>query len=351
MTADQPLVLGIETSCDETGVGLVRGTTLLADAIASSVDEHARFGGVVPEVASRAHLEAMVPTVRRGLRDRRRRAERRRRDRGHRGSGSRRCAARRRGGGEGARALARQAALRREPPRGARRGRPAPARSAARADDGAARVRRPLVAPARARRHERRRVRSAPRSTTPRARRSTRSRGVLGLPFPGGPHIDRVAKDGAIEIDFPRGLTSGRDMAAAPLRLLVQRSQDGGGALGRGARGERRAGAGGRRRGVVPGGGRRRADPQGGARLRGARRRAPRRRRRGRGELAAARAWPRSVATRRESSCACPRPGLCTDNGAMVAALGAEMVEQGAVAGLAGPPGRLVDARHAGERS
>ncbi len=58
-----PLVLGIETSCDETGVGLVRGHTLLADAVASSVDEHARFGGVVPEVASRAHLEAMVPTI------------------------------------------------------------------------------------------------------------------------------------------------------------------------------------------------------------------------------------------------------------------------------------------------
>ena len=52
--ADQPLVLGIETSCDETGVGLVRGRELLADAVASSVDEHARFGGVVPEVASRA---------------------------------------------------------------------------------------------------------------------------------------------------------------------------------------------------------------------------------------------------------------------------------------------------------
>lgn len=62
-----PLVLGIESSCDETGVGLVRGHQLLADAVASSVDEHARFGGVVPEVASRAHLEAMVPTVRRAL--------------------------------------------------------------------------------------------------------------------------------------------------------------------------------------------------------------------------------------------------------------------------------------------
>jgi N6-L-threonylcarbamoyladenine synthase len=63
--SDEPLVLGIETSCDETGVGVVRGHSLLADAVASSVDEHARFGGVVPEVASRAHLEAMVPTVER----------------------------------------------------------------------------------------------------------------------------------------------------------------------------------------------------------------------------------------------------------------------------------------------
>ncbi|GAA1954355.1 tRNA (adenosine(37)-N6)-threonylcarbamoyltransferase complex transferase subunit TsaD [Kitasatospora viridis] len=65
--ADEPLVLGIETSCDETGVGIVRGTTLLADAVASSVNDHARFGGVVPEIASRAHLEAMVPTIQRAL--------------------------------------------------------------------------------------------------------------------------------------------------------------------------------------------------------------------------------------------------------------------------------------------
>ena len=65
--SDEPLVLGIETSCDETGVGIVRGHTLLADALASSVDEHARFGGVVPEVASRAHLEAIVPTMQRAL--------------------------------------------------------------------------------------------------------------------------------------------------------------------------------------------------------------------------------------------------------------------------------------------
>ncbi|HWG01135.1 MAG TPA: tRNA (adenosine(37)-N6)-threonylcarbamoyltransferase complex transferase subunit TsaD [Trebonia sp.] len=58
-----PLVLGIETSCDETGAGLVRGRELLADSVATSMDQHARFGGVVPEVASRAHLEAMVPVL------------------------------------------------------------------------------------------------------------------------------------------------------------------------------------------------------------------------------------------------------------------------------------------------
>jgi len=63
--SDEPLVLGIETSCDETGVGLVRGGTLLVDEVASSVEEQARFGGVVPEVASRAHLEAVLPTLER----------------------------------------------------------------------------------------------------------------------------------------------------------------------------------------------------------------------------------------------------------------------------------------------
>ena len=65
----EPLVLGIETSCDETGVGIVRGYTLLADAVATSVDEHARFGGVVPEVAARAHLESMVPAIDRATRE------------------------------------------------------------------------------------------------------------------------------------------------------------------------------------------------------------------------------------------------------------------------------------------
>ena len=63
MTAHEPLVLGIETSCDETGIGIVRGRKLLSNTIASSMDEHARYGGVVPEVAARAHLEALQPSI------------------------------------------------------------------------------------------------------------------------------------------------------------------------------------------------------------------------------------------------------------------------------------------------
>jgi N6-L-threonylcarbamoyladenine synthase len=59
----EPLVLGIETSCDETGVGIVRGSTLLANSVASSMDEHAKYGGVVPEIAARAHVEALPGVI------------------------------------------------------------------------------------------------------------------------------------------------------------------------------------------------------------------------------------------------------------------------------------------------
>lgn len=67
------IILGIESSCDETGVGIVRlnqetgDSEILADQVASSMEEHARFGGVVPEIASRAHLEAMRPVMRAAL--------------------------------------------------------------------------------------------------------------------------------------------------------------------------------------------------------------------------------------------------------------------------------------------
>jgi N6-L-threonylcarbamoyladenine synthase len=63
------LVLGIETSCDETAVGIVDDRKLLANVISSSVDQHVRFGGVVPEVASRAHLEAMQQVIKQALID------------------------------------------------------------------------------------------------------------------------------------------------------------------------------------------------------------------------------------------------------------------------------------------
>ncbi|RKR20527.1 tRNA (adenosine(37)-N6)-threonylcarbamoyltransferase complex transferase subunit TsaD [Arthrobacter oryzae] len=67
MNRTQPLVLGIESSCDETGVGIVRGTTLLTNTVSSSMEEHVRFGGVIPEIASRAHLDAFVPTLQEAL--------------------------------------------------------------------------------------------------------------------------------------------------------------------------------------------------------------------------------------------------------------------------------------------
>jgi len=58
------LVLGIETSCDETAVGVVEDRfELRSNVIASQIELHAPYGGVVPEVAARAHLEALLPTI------------------------------------------------------------------------------------------------------------------------------------------------------------------------------------------------------------------------------------------------------------------------------------------------
>lgn len=58
-----PLVLGIETSCDETGVAVVEGMSVRSSVLSSQIELHARFGGVVPEVAARAHVEAIRPLV------------------------------------------------------------------------------------------------------------------------------------------------------------------------------------------------------------------------------------------------------------------------------------------------
>ena len=58
------VVLGIETSCDETAAAVVMGgNDVLSSIVSSQIDIHARFGGVVPEVASRAHMEALIPVV------------------------------------------------------------------------------------------------------------------------------------------------------------------------------------------------------------------------------------------------------------------------------------------------
>lgn len=64
-----PIVLGIETSCDETGIAVLDGMEVKSSVLATQVDLHARFGGVVPEVAARAHVEAIRPLVHQALKE------------------------------------------------------------------------------------------------------------------------------------------------------------------------------------------------------------------------------------------------------------------------------------------
>ena len=325
--SDQPLVLGIETSCDETGVGIVRGETLLVDAIASSVDEHARFGGVVPEVASRAHLEAMVPTIERActtagvsLRDLDAVAVTS-------GPG---LAGALMVGVASAKALALSLGV---PLYGVNHlashvavdiveHGPLPEPTLAlRVSGGHSSL---LLVPDVT--HD---VRS-PGSTIDDAAGEAFDKvaRVLGLPFPGGPHIDRAARDGQVVIDFPRGLTQGRDMerhrfdfSFSGLKTAVSRWVQ-----AREAAGEpvpvadvaasfqeavtdvltRKAVLACREHGVENlqiGGG------------------------------VAANSRLRAMAQERCDAAGIelrvPRPGLCTDNGAMVAALGAQMVLKG----------------------
>jgi N6-L-threonylcarbamoyladenine synthase len=328
VTADQPLVLGIETSCDETGVGIVRGETLLVDAIASSVDEHARFGGVVPEVASRAHLEAMVPTIERACRDAGVRLEDLDAIAVTSGPG---LAGALMVGVAAAKSLA--VAL----------GRPLYGVNHLASHVAVDIVEHgPLPEPTLAL------LVSGGHSSlllVPDVTHDVRSLGasiddaageafdkvarVLGLPFPGGPHIDRAAREGdRVAIDFPRGLTSGRDMdrhrfdfSFSGLKTAVARWVE-----ARERSGEevpvadvaasfqeavvdvltRKAVLACRENGVENlqiGGG------------------------------VAANSRLRAMAQERCDAAGItlrvPRPGLCTDNGAMVAALGAQMVLKG----------------------
>jgi N6-L-threonylcarbamoyladenine synthase len=65
---ESTLVLGIETSCDETAAALVRGgTDVVSSVVSTQVELHAEFGGVVPEIASRAHLEVLNPVIARAI--------------------------------------------------------------------------------------------------------------------------------------------------------------------------------------------------------------------------------------------------------------------------------------------
>ena len=63
----QPTILAIESSCDETAAAVTRGRQVLSNVILSQVKTHALYGGVVPEIASRAHVEAVVPVTRAAL--------------------------------------------------------------------------------------------------------------------------------------------------------------------------------------------------------------------------------------------------------------------------------------------
>lgn len=328
VSTHSPLILGIETSCDETGVGLVRGTTLLVNAIASSVEEHARYGGVVPEVASRAHLEAMVPTIERACGDAGVRLDDVDAVAVTSGPG---LAGALMVGVAAAKALA------------IGLGKPLYGVNHLAAHVAVDQLEHgPLPEPAVALlvsggHSSLLLVEDLTETVTPLGASIDDAAGeafdkvarVLGLPFPGGPHIDKTARDGnRAYVEFPRGLTGPRDMQrhrfdfsfsglkTAVARWVEARERDGEpvpvadiAASFQEAVADvltAKAVLACRERGVdtlLIGGG-----VAANSRLRA---------------LAEQRCADAGITVR------VPRPGLCTDNGAMVAALGAELVARG----------------------
>jgi len=325
---DQPLVLGIETSCDETGVGVVRGHTLLADAVASSVEEHARFGGVVPEVASRAHLEAMVPTIERACAD----------------AGIKLydvdAVAVTSGPGLAGALLVGVAAAK---ALAVGLGKPiygvnhlAAHVAVDQLEHG--RLPDPCVALLVSGGHSSLlRVGDVTGDVVPLGATIDDAAGeafdkvarLLGLPFPGGPHIDRAARSGSsVYVDFPRGLTSRRDLERHRFDFSFSGLKT---AVARWVEARERAGepvpiedvAASFQEAVCDVLTRKAVDAAadegiediliGGGVAANSRLRV----------LAEERATAKGIRVR------VPRPGLCTDNGAMVAALGAEMVARG----------------------
>ena len=326
--SDGPLVIGIETSCDETGVGVVRGHDLLADAVASSVDEHARFGGVVPEVASRAHLEAMVPTIERACEDA--------------GIAMYDVDAVAVTSGPGlAGALLVGVAAAKALAIGL--GKPlygvnhlAAHVAVDQLEHGA--LPEPCVALLVSGGHSSLlRVGDVTADVVPMGATIDDAAGeafdkvarLLGLPFPGGPHIDREARSGSsVAIDFPRGLTSGRDLERHRFDFSFSGLKT---AVARWVEAKERAGepidvpdvAASFQEAVCDVLTRKAVDAAvadgvedillGGGVAANSRLRV----------LAEERAAAKGIRVR------VPRPGLCTDNGAMVAALGSELVARG----------------------
>ena len=325
---DQPLVLGIETSCDETGVGVVRGHTLLADAVASSVEEHARFGGVVPEVASRAHLEAMVPTIERACAEA--------------GIAMHDVDAIAVTSGPGlAGALLVGVAAAKALAIGL--GKPLYGVNHLAAHVAVDQLEHgplpdPCVAMLVSGGHSSLlRVGDVTGDVVPLGATIDDAAGeafdkvarLLGLPFPGGPHIDRAARSGSsVSIDFPRGLTSRRDLERHRFDFSFSGLKT---AVARWVEARERAGepvpvedvAASFQEAVCDVLTRKAVDAAasegiddiliGGGVAANSRLRV----------LAEERAAAKGIRVR------VPRPGLCTDNGAMVAALGAEMVARG----------------------
>jgi N6-L-threonylcarbamoyladenine synthase len=325
---DEPLVLGIETSCDETGVGIVRGHTLLADAVASSVEEHARFGGVVPEVASRAHLEAMVPTLERAC--------------GTAGVALSDVDAIAVTSGPGLAgallvgvAAAKSLSIALEKPLYGINHLAAHV-AVDQLEHG------PLPDPCLALlvsggHSSLLRVDDVTQTVTPLGATIDDAAGeafdkvarLLGLPFPGGPHIDRVAREGdAVSIDFPRGLSSRRDLerhrfdfSFSGLKTAVARWVEARAASGQPVPVADVAAA--FQEAVVDVLVRKALDAAASEGIEDLLI----------GGGVAANSRLRHVAEERATKVGIrvrvPRPGLCTDNGAMVAALGSEMVARG----------------------
>jgi N6-L-threonylcarbamoyladenine synthase len=320
-------VLGIESSCDETGVGIVRGTELLAHTLSSSMEEHVRFGGIVPEVASRAHLEAMVPTLEQAYAE----------------SGVRiqdvDAIAVTSGPGLAGALLVGVAAAK---ALAIGLGKPiygvnhlAAHVAVDQLEHGA--LPEPCVAMLVSGGHSSLlRVEDVTVGVEPMGATIDDAAGeafdkvarLLGLPFPGGPHIDRAAADGHVTIDFPRGLTSRRDLERHRFDFSFSGLKT---AVARWVETQQRDGvaidvndvAASFQEAVCDVLTRKAVDAAsdqgiddiliGGGVAANSRLRA----------MATERAEARGIRDR------VPRPGLCTDNGAMVAALGAELVDRG----------------------